>query len=110
MYFPKFTDILVLAKKYLNLKFDLFMTVQAVPVLITILMRLGFFKATTLGATSLIIGDQNHQKLSALLDRDLVTLKNSVSKLEVSLGSQAEIVLQKHRVLDLLLTKNVVYA
>ena len=58
-----------------------------------------------LSISSFIVGDQNYRHLTTLINQDLASLGNSVSKLKDSLSSLAEMVLQNCRGLDLLFLK-----
>lgn len=75
------------------------------PILVPILATIGIAGSTAIGTSALIIGDQNFKFLSSQIDRDLAELEKLVSKLEESLSSLAEVVLQNRRGLDLLFLK-----
>ena len=69
------------------------------PVLIPLLLGIG------IAGSALIKGNQDYKELSQQIDTDLSTLESTVSKLEGSLSSLAEVVLQNRRGLDLLFLK-----
>lgn len=75
---------------------------RRLPVLVPILATLGVIGSTAVGASSLIVGHQQFKILSTQVDQDLSDLERSVDKLEKSVSSLAEVVLQNHRGLDLL--------
>lgn len=73
--------------------------------LLPVLLEIEITRSIGLGVSSLIIGDQNYRHLSALIDQDLAALSDSVSKLDNSLSSLAEMVSQNQQGLDLLFLK-----
>lgn len=79
--------------------------VKRAPILVPLLMGIGLAGSTAVGTAALATGHQNYKKLNKQIDQDLNSLENSVSQLEDSLGSLAEVVLQNRRGLDLLFLK-----
>lgn len=78
---------------------------KRVPVLIPVLMGLGMAGSMAVGAAALIKGNQDFKVLSNQVNTDLSALEASVTHLEGSLSSLAEVVLQNRRGLDLLFLK-----
>ncbi|XP_008564755.1 PREDICTED: tax1-binding protein 1 [Galeopterus variegatus] len=64
-------------------------------------LRIGAAGAAT-GASALVIQHQNYQSLQAAIDADIKEIENSITKLQESLISLSEVVLQNRRGLDLL--------
>jgi hypothetical protein len=75
------------------------------PILVTVLTGLGIAGWAAIGASALITGDIKFKTLSKQIDQDLHDLGQSITNLESSLHSLAEMVLQNRRGLDLLFLK-----
>lgn len=72
------------------------------PVIVPLLVGLGIAGSAAVGTAALVTGDKNFKELSSQVDLDLSTLEENVNRLEDSLSSLAEVVLQNRRGLDLL--------
>ncbi|XP_054575286.1 endogenous retrovirus group S71 member 1 Env polyprotein-like [Eptesicus fuscus] len=79
--------------------------IRRAPVIIPLLVGLGITGSAAIGTTALVTGDKNFKELSSQVDLDLSTLEENVNRLEDSLSSLAEVVLQNRRGLDLLFMK-----
>ncbi|XP_045142539.1 histone deacetylase complex subunit SAP30 isoform X1 [Echinops telfairi] len=77
---------------------------KRVPVLVPVLLARGVAGATAIGSTALVKG-ADFTSLSLQVNHDLQALEKSVTALETSLSSLAEVVLQNRRGLDLLFLK-----
>ncbi|XP_039733061.1 endogenous retrovirus group S71 member 1 Env polyprotein-like [Pteropus medius] len=75
------------------------------PILVPALVGLRVAGSTAVGAAALVTGDSNYLTLNQQVDKDLQDLETSVSHLETSVNSLAEVVLQDRRGLDLLFLK-----
>ncbi|KAM6202365.1 endogenous retrovirus group S71 member 1 Env polyprotein-like [Rhynchocyon petersi] len=80
--------------------------IKRTPVLIPVLLGIGIAGSAAVGSAALIKGTQEFNTLSRQIDEDLSTLESSISHLETSLSSLAEVVLQNRRGLDLLPLKD----
>jgi hypothetical protein len=78
---------------------------RAAPILVPILMGLGKAGLATIGASALITGDINFKTVGKQIYQDLHELGQSITNLESSLDSLAEMVLQNRRGLHLLFLK-----
>lgn len=58
-----------------------------------------------LGASALVIGDQNIKTLSSRIEQDIEHLGNSIGQLEKQVDSLAEMVIQNCRGMDLIFLK-----
>jgi hypothetical protein len=68
-------------------------------------MGLGIVGSAAIGASALITGVINFKILSKQIGQDLHELEQSITNLQSSLDSLAEMVLQNHRSLDFLFLK-----
>nr|XP_012611352.1 endogenous retrovirus group S71 member 1 Env polyprotein-like [Microcebus murinus] len=82
-----------------------FLVKRAIPALVPLLVGLGIAGSAAIGTSELITSNQNLKILSQQIDLDLSDLEKSVSRLEHSVNSLAEVVLQNNRGLDLLFLK-----
>ncbi|XP_015672362.1 MLV-related proviral Env polyprotein-like [Protobothrops mucrosquamatus] len=71
---------------------------------LSVLMGLGVAGVAT-GTTALIVHNQQISRLSKEIDEDLSRIETSITALQTSLSSLAEVVLQNRRALDLLFLK-----
>lgn len=78
---------------------------RAVPILIPLLVGLGFAGSAAIGTAGLITSHQNLRNLEVLIDADLRHLTASITTLQDQVDSLAEMVLQNRRGLDLLFSK-----
>jgi hypothetical protein len=67
---------------------------RAAPTLVPVLTGVGIAGSVAIGASALITGDINFKTLSKQIDHDLHELGQSITNLESSLDSLAEMVLQ----------------
>lgn len=75
------------------------------PILVPLLLGLGVAGSAAVGTTALVRGNIDFLELSRQTDSDLGTPETTVSRLEESPSSLAEVVLQNRRGLDLLFMK-----
>lgn len=75
---------------------------RAIEILIPALVGLGIAGAAGIGTTAFVVQDQNYKNLRKAMDDDLAELEKSITNLQQSLNSLAEVVLQNRRGLDLL--------
>lgn len=73
-----------------------------VPVLVPFLVELGIAGSAAVGTTALIKGEKELREIGAQIDKDIKTLKDTISRLELQVDSLAEVVLQNRRELNLL--------
>jgi hypothetical protein len=76
--------------------------IGAAAILLSSLVGLGIAGATGVGTSALIFQDKNYRALQVAISSDLKNPEQSITKLEESLNSLAEVTLQNRRGLDLL--------
>nr|UGO47158.1 MAG: envelope protein [Retroviridae sp.] len=79
---------------------------ELVSLTLATLVGVGIAAGVGTGTAAIIQGNQNYEGLRIAIDDDLKTIEQSITKLEESLTSLSEVVLQNRRGLDLLLLKD----
>lgn len=75
----------------------------AAAILLSSLAELGIARVAGVGTSALMLQDHNYRALQTAINMDLKNLEQTITKLEESLNSLAEVTQQNRRGLDLLL-------